>query len=170
MNAQDEQIKYIAHLCAEVGVVSLASVSIPFFIDNAVPQLAYLGIAITILFWSLGYRALNLLRTTNGIWSQQYYMVLPNTFDYWFILCHPHSQPGHREEKQAPPQFVQAKVSNALGISKSNQIVYLYWVTHYELRSIKACPVVKLTAPKARWDWCTQSRITILKSVRVTPP
>ncbi len=49
----DRQHQMIAELCKEIGVVSLASVAIPFFLDNSSPTLALSGVAITIFFWYL---------------------------------------------------------------------------------------------------------------------
>ena len=58
MHLNDEQLKLIAHLCAQLGVVSVASIVVPFTVDKYHPALAISGIAAALFFWILGLFAL----------------------------------------------------------------------------------------------------------------
>ena len=54
MHLDDEQLKLIAHLGVQLGVVSVASIAVPFTVDKYHPALAILGIAAARFFWILG--------------------------------------------------------------------------------------------------------------------
>ncbi|HLD25732.1 MAG TPA: hypothetical protein VJC05_01655 [Candidatus Andersenbacteria bacterium] len=58
----EEQIGFLAQICAELGVVSVASIALPFLIDKYHPSLALLGISAAIFFWILGFFALSFKR------------------------------------------------------------------------------------------------------------
>ena len=52
-NLTQQQIDRVADIAADIGQVSLASIAIPFFLDEYRPLLALLGILAAIFFWTI---------------------------------------------------------------------------------------------------------------------
>ena len=55
----DAQRKKLADICADIGQVALASIALPFLLEDFRPELVILGLANAIAFW---YASLVLLK------------------------------------------------------------------------------------------------------------
>jgi hypothetical protein len=59
MMLRNEHYRNLAAICGDIAQVSLASVTLPYFLDEPRPALALLGLAASFTFWLLSFFALN---------------------------------------------------------------------------------------------------------------